>query len=139
MELVNEITAAESGLAEMPAEASARLMGAIVPSLILLLAPFAPYLAAELWSETGGAGALLRRPWPSFDPDLAREEELEIPVQVNGKLRAVVRLLPDAGNEALERAALAEPRVQSAIAGKQVVKIVVVPNKLINIVVKWAE
>ena len=64
MELVNEITAAEPGLAEMPAEASAQLMAAIVPSLILLLAPFAPYLAAELWSEIGGAGALLRQPWP---------------------------------------------------------------------------
>ena len=136
MELVNEITAAESGLAEMPAEVSAQLMGTIVPSLILLLAPFAPYLAAELWNETGGAGALLRHPWPSFDPDLAREEELEIPVQVNGKLRAVVRLLPDAGSEAMQQAALAEARVQAAIAGKQVVKVVVVPNKLINIVVK---
>ena len=136
MELVNEITAAEPGLAEMPAEASARLMAAIVPSLILLLAPFAPYLAAELWRETGGAGALLRHPWPSFDPDLAREEELEVPVQVNGKLRAVVRLLPDAGSEAMQQAALAEPKVQAAIAGKQVVKVVVVPNKLINIVVK---
>ncbi len=136
MELVNEITAAEPGLAEMPPDASARLMAAIVPSLILLLAPFAPYLAAELWTEIGGAGALLRHPWPSFDPDLAREEELEIPVQVNGKLRAVVRLLPDAGNEAMERAALAEPKVQAAIAGKQIVKLVVVPNKLINIVVK---
>ena len=136
MELVNEITAAEPGLAEMPAEASAQLMATIVPSLILLLAPFAPYLTAELWGEIGGAGALLRHPWPSFDPDLAREEELEIPVQVNGKLRAVVRLLPDAGSEAMQQAALAEPKVQAAIAGKQVVKVVVVPNKLINIVVK---
>jgi leucyl-tRNA synthetase len=139
MELVNEITAAESGLAEMPAEVSAQLMGTIVPSLILLLAPFAPYLAAELWNETGGTGgtgALPRQPWPSFDPGLAREEELEVPVQVNGKLRAVVRLLPDAGSEAMEQAALAEARVQAAIAGKQVIKVVVVPNKLINIVVK---
>ena len=136
MELVNEITAAEPGLAEMPAEASAQLMATIVPSLILLLAPFAPYLTAELWSETGGAGALLRHPWPTFDPDLAREEELEIPVQVNGKLRAVVRLLPGAGSEAMQQAALAEPKVQAAIAGKQIVKVVVVPNKLINIVVK---
>jgi leucyl-tRNA synthetase len=136
MELVNEITAAEPGLADMPPEVSARLMAAIVPSLILLLAPFAPYLAAELWTEIGGAGALLRHPWPTFDPDLAREEELEIPVQVNGKLRAVVRLLPGAGNEAMQQAALAEPKVQAAIAGKQIIKVVVVPDKLINIVVK---
>ena len=136
MELVNQITAAESGLAEMPSEVSGQLMATIVPSLILLLAPFAPYLAAELWDETGGTGVLLRQPWPGFDPDLAREEELEIPVQVNGKLRAVVRLLPDAGSEAMERAAVAEAKVQAAIAGKQVVKVVVVPNKLINIVVK---
>ena len=136
MELVNEVTAAEPGLTAMPAEASAQLMATILPSLILLLAPFAPYLAAELWSEIGGAGSLLRQPWPTFDPDLAREEELEVPVQVNGKLRAVVRLLPDADNEAMQQAALAEGKVQAAIAGKQVVKLVVVPNKLINIVVK---
>jgi leucyl-tRNA synthetase len=136
MELVNEITAAEPTLAEMPPDASARLMAAIVPSLILLLAPFAPYLAAELWTEIGGDGALLRRPWPGFDPDLAREEELEVPVQVNGKLRAVVKLPPDAGSEDMQRAALAEAKVQAAIAGKQVVKVVVVPGKLINIVVK---
>jgi leucyl-tRNA synthetase len=136
MELVNEITAAEPGLAEMPAEVSAQLMATILSSLILLLAPFAPYLAAELWTETGGAGALLRRPWPSFDPDLAREDELEVPVQVNGKLRAVVRLLPDAGSEDMQQAALAEAKVQAAIAGKQIVKVVVVPGKLINIVVK---
>jgi leucyl-tRNA synthetase len=136
MELVNEITAAEPGLAEMPAAISGDLVAAILPSLILLLAPFAPYLAAELWAEMGGTGSLLRQPWPTFDPDLAREEELEVPVQVNGKLRAVVRLLPDAGNEAMQQAALAEARVQAAMAGKQVVKVVVVPGKLINIVVK---
>ncbi len=102
----------------------------------MLLAPFAPYFAAELWHETGGAGSLLRHPWPSFDPDLAKEEEMEMPVQVNGKLRAVVRLLPDAGSEDMQQAALAEAKVQAAIAGKQVVKVVVVPGKLINIVVK---
>jgi leucyl-tRNA synthetase len=134
MELVNEITAAETGLAEMPA--STQLMATILPSLILLIAPFAPYLAAELWSETGGAGAVLRHPWPGFDQDLARDEELEVPVQVNGKLRAVVKLAPDAGSEDMQRAALAEAKVQASIAGKQIVKVVVVPGKLINIVVK---
>ncbi len=136
MELVNEIVAAEAGLAAMPAEESAKLVAALLPSLILLLAPFAPYLSAELWTEMGSGGSVLRHPWPGFDPDLAREEELEIPVQVNGKLRAVVRLLPDAGGEDMQRAALAEAKVQSAIAGKRVVKVVIVPGKLINIVVK---
>jgi leucyl-tRNA synthetase len=137
MELVNEITAAEPALEEMPAEASAALMATLMPALILLLAPFAPYLAAELWSETSGApSSLLRQPWPSFDPDLAREQELEIPVQVNGKLRAVVRLSLQASAEDMQQAALAEAKVQSAIAGKQIVKVVVVPGKLINIVVK---
>ena len=136
MELVNAIIAAEPGLTTMPAAASAELMAELIPSLILLLSPFAPYLAAELWQQTGGAASLLRHPWPGFDSDLAREEELEVPVQVNGKLRAVVRLAPDAGNEEIQRAALAEDRVQTAIAGKQIVKLVVVPGKLINIVVK---
>jgi leucyl-tRNA synthetase len=136
MELVNEVTAAEPGLADMPPAVAAGLMAELVPALILLLAPFAPYLAAELWSQTGGAGSLLRHPWPGFDPELAREDELEIPVQVNGKLRAVVRLLPDAGSDAMQQAAMAESKVQSAIAGKQIVKVVVVAGKLINIVVK---
>jgi leucyl-tRNA synthetase len=138
MELVNEITAAEPGLADLPADESAQLMATILPAVVLLLAPFAPYLAAELWSELGGAGSLLRQSWPPFDPDLAREEELEIPVQINGKLRAIVRLPLDSGNEAMQQAALAEPRVQAALAGKQVVKVIVVPGKLINIVVKQA-
>jgi leucyl-tRNA synthetase len=136
MELVNEIIAAEPELSALPPDAAAALLADLVPSLILLLAPFAPYLAAELWSECGGDPSLLRHPWPSFDPDLAREEELEIPVQVNGKLRAVVRLAPGASSEDMQNAALAEARVQAALAGKQVVKLVVVPGKLINIVVK---
>jgi leucyl-tRNA synthetase len=136
MELVNEITAAEPSLEAMPSDASAALMANILPALILLLAPFAPYLAAELWSQTGGAGSLLRQTWPPFDPDLAREQELEVPVQVNGKLRAVVRLSLDAGSDDMQQAALAEHKVQAAITGKQVVKVVVVPGKLINIVVK---
>jgi leucyl-tRNA synthetase len=89
-----------------------------------------------LWSETGGAGDLLRQPWPAFDPELAKEDELEIPVQVNGKLRALIRVLPNASGEEMQQAALADGKVQAALAGKQVVKVVIVPGKLINIVVK---
>jgi leucyl-tRNA synthetase len=136
MELVNEIVAAEPRLAEMDAEDSAELLSALLHPLILLLAPFAPYLAAELWEQMGGTGALLRHPWPKFDENLAREDEAEVPVQVNGKLRAVVRIPMGADNEVLQNSALAEEKVQAAIAGKQIVKVVIVPGKLINIVVK---
>ena len=61
-------------------------MHELLQTLVLLLAPFAPYLAAELWEELGGEGAVLRQPWPKSDPGLAKEDEIEIPVQINGKL-----------------------------------------------------
>ena len=136
MELVNEIWAAEPQLSEMPPELAAPLLSALLRPLILLLAPFAPYLAAELWEQIGETGSLLRHPWPKFEEDLAREEEVEVPVQVNGKLRAVVRIPAGSDNEILQKAALFEEKVQSSIAGKQIIKVVIVPAKLINIVVK---
>ncbi len=136
MELVNEITAAEPQLAEMPPEVSAPLLASLLPTLVLLLAPFAPHLAAELWQQMGKSDSILRHPWPVFDEELAREEEIEVPVQVNGKLRALVRVPSGSDNEVLQKAALKEERVQAAIAGKQIVKVVLIPAKLINIVVK---
>ncbi|HEV2274782.1 MAG TPA: class I tRNA ligase family protein, partial [Acidobacteriaceae bacterium] len=136
MELVNEMIAAEPALAEMPAASSAALLSAVLRPLVLLLAPFAPFLAAELWEQIGETGSLLRQPWPKFDENLAREEEIEVPVQVNGKLRALVRIPSGAENEVLQKAALAEEKVQASIAGKQIVKVVLVPSKLINIVVR---
>jgi leucyl-tRNA synthetase len=136
MELVNEIIAAEPELAALPARESAVLLAALLRPLVLLLAPFAPFLAAELWDKMGGADVLLRHPWPQFDENLAHEDEIEVPVQVNGKLRAVVRVPAEADNEALQKAALLEERVQASIVGKQIVKVVLVPAKFINIVVK---
>ena len=108
----------------------------LLRSLVLLLAPFAPHLSAELWEELGGEGAVLRAPWPPSNPDLAREDELEIPVQVNGKLVTVVRVPADAGSDAIQAAALAEEKVQSRTAGKTVAKVIVVPGKLVNLVVR---
>ena len=84
----------------------------------------------------GKTDSILRHPWPVFDEELAREEEIEVPVQVNGKLRALVRVPSGSDNEVLQKAALKEERVQAAIAGKQIVKVVLIPAKLINIVVK---
>jgi leucyl-tRNA synthetase len=108
----------------------------LLRSLVLLLAPFAPYLAAELWEELGEEGSVLRAAWPVSDPDLAKEDELEIPIQINGKLVTVVRVAADADAKAIEAAALAGEKVQSRTAGKTVVKVIVVPGKLVNLVVK---
>jgi leucyl-tRNA synthetase len=104
--------------------------------MVLLLAPFAPYLAHELWEMLGEKGNLLKAPWPKYDAALAKEEELEIPVQVNGKLRGLVVVPADAAEDFVVDRALADVKVQSAIAGKQIVKKIFVPGKLVNIVVK---
>jgi leucyl-tRNA synthetase len=134
MELVNEIQAADAQLAA--GEVPAPVMRELMRTLVLLLAPLAPYLAAELWEELGEEGNVLRAPWPVSDPGLAREDELEIPVQINGKLVTVVRVAAGADTKAIETVALADEKVQSRIAGKTVVKQIVVPGKLVNLVVK---
>ena len=110
--------------------------GGNATDLVLLLHPFAPYLAHELWEMLGQTTNLLREPWPKYDPELAKEEEVELPVQVNGKLRGHIRVPVGTDKEELERRALAEPKIQAATAGKQVVKVIVAGNRLINIVVR---
>jgi leucyl-tRNA synthetase len=134
MELVNEIQAADAQLAA--GEVSAAVLHELLRTLVLLLAPFAPYLAAELWVELGEEGAILRAPWPVSNPELAREDEIEIAVQVNGKLVTLVRVAADASSKDMEDAAPADEKVKARIAGKQVVKVIVVPGKLVNLVVK---
>jgi leucyl-tRNA synthetase len=134
MELVNEIQAADAELAA--GEVPTPVLLELLRTLVLLLAPFSPYLAAELWEELGEQGSVLRAPWPKSDPELAKEDELEVPVQINGKLVTVVRVAADADAKTIEAAALAEEKVQARIAGKTVVKVIVVPRKLVNLVVK---
>src|SRR5579862_1143230 len=135
MELVNALYAFEDrGGRESPADID--LLAQIERQLVLLLAPFAPYLAHELWEMLGEKGSLLKHPWPQFDPELAKEEQIEIPVQVNGKLRSVVVVPADASEDAIREAAMADEKVKSATAGKQISKIIVVPRKLVSIVVR---
>jgi leucyl-tRNA synthetase len=134
MELVNELTAADPQLAS--GEVPPPVIRELLTTLVLLIAPFAPYLAAELWEELGGQGAPLRASWPKSDPELAKEDELEIPVQVNGKLVNVVRVPAGSANEVVQAAALADEKVQSRMAGKTVAKVIVVPGKTVNLVVK---
>jgi leucyl-tRNA synthetase len=105
-------------------------------TIALLLAPMAPYLAHELWEMIGERGNLLKAPWPKYDPALAAEDEIEIPVQINGKLRSLVVVSAAADEDQIEQSALADEKVRSLIAGKQVVKVIVVPKKLVNVVVR---
>jgi leucyl-tRNA synthetase len=134
MELVNDMQAADAQLAA--GEVPAPVVRELLRSLVLLLAPFAPYLSAELWEELGEKSDLLRAPWPASDPELAKENELEIAVQINGKLATVVRVAADAERKTIEAAALADAKVQQKTAGKTVVKVIVIPGRLVNLVVK---
>jgi len=104
-------------------------------TLVLLLSPFAPHLAEELWSALGHSSSLAHQPWPSYDEALTRADEIEIPVQVNGKLRSKVIVPADIDEDGLKAAALADERIKSLIEGKQIRKVIVVPGKLVNIVV----
>jgi leucyl-tRNA synthetase len=112
--------------------------GEAIEALVVMLAPFSPHVAEEMWESLGHQGGLVQIPgvWPQAEPELARKEELEIPVQVNGKLRARVVVAPDITEADLRALALADSRVQSFIDGHQVVKVIVVPQRLVNVVVK---
>jgi leucyl-tRNA synthetase len=134
MSLVNEIVAAEAAIDE--GKASPAAVAEIVRNLVLMLAPFAPFFAAELWEQIGGEGIVFRTAWPVADEELAREDEIEIPVQVNGKLVNVIRVAAGSEEEAIKAAALGDEKVKARIAGKTVVKVIVVPGKLVNLVVK---
>jgi len=134
MELVNVLYASEEAIAKHAVPAA--FLVDVQRNLVLLLAPFAPYLAHELWEMIGEKGSLLRAPWPKYDAELAKEEELEIPVQVNGKLRGRVSVPADADEALVLERALVEEKVKAAIAGKQIVKKIYVPGKMVNIVVK---
>ena len=134
MELVNVLYGAEDAIAKN--EIPGPFLAQVERNLVLLLGPFAPYLAHELWEMLGEQGSLLRAPWPKYDAALAKEEEIEIPVQVNGKLRSRVVVPADSAEETILERALADEKIQAAIAGKQIVKKIYVPGKLVNVVVK---
>ncbi len=132
MELVNELYEVERAIDKIPGS----LLADVQRDLVLLLHPFAPYLAHELWELLGEQGSLLRATWPKYDPALAKEEEIEIPVQVNGKLRGKIIVSADVDDGTLRERALADEKVKAAIAGKQVMKVILVPGKLVSVVVK---
>jgi leucyl-tRNA synthetase len=134
MELVNQLYAMEAEIGQGAIPLS--LLAVVQRNLVLLLAPFAPFLAHELWEILGEQGSLLRAPWPKYDAALAKEEEVEIPVQINGRLRSRIVVPAGASNDLIRKHALAEEKVKAAIAGKKIIKEIIVPGKLVNIVVR---
>ncbi|MCA1818353.1 MAG: leucine--tRNA ligase, partial [Acidobacteria bacterium] len=137
MELLNGL--GDSGVAPERASAAERFaVREALESLVLMLAPFAPHEAEELWEGLGHAGGILGggARFPVADPELAKKEQLEIPVQVNGRLRGRLVASPDATEGELRAAALADERVRGFVEGHEIVKVIVVPRRLVNIVVK---
>ncbi|HKZ33013.1 MAG TPA: leucine--tRNA ligase [Vicinamibacteria bacterium] len=133
MELVNEIYRVEADVAAGPARAALR---EALETLVLLLNPFTPHVCEELWARLGHAESLVRQPWPIFDAAAAREDAVELAVQVNGKVRGRVVVAREAGEDQIRAQALADPRVAEHLLGKQIVKFVVVPGRLVSMVVK---
>jgi leucyl-tRNA synthetase len=111
-------------------------MARVLEILALMLAPFAPYVAQDIWEELGNEGPVFRQAWPAFDAELAKDAEAEIVVQVNGKLRSRISAPFGTAKEEIEARALADEKVKPFLAGRQVVKLITVPDKLVNIVVK---
>ena len=136
MELVNQLQSFEEVAMRAAWPANVTLVAEVERNLVVLLAPFAPYLAHELWEMLGEKEVLLRAAWPKYDPVLAREEEIEIPVQINGKLRAVVQVAADSSEDTIRDTAMAEAKIKTAIADRTIVRVIVVPSKLVNIVVR---
>jgi len=148
MELVNEIYAfAETrGVRpagrddEPPAEIArpetAAVLREAIESLVLLISPFTPHMAEELWERLGHAEGVDAAGWPSFDPDAAREDSIEIPVQINGKLRARITVPAGSGDADIERVARDADQVRVHLANVDVVKVIVANGRLVNIVVR---
>jgi leucyl-tRNA synthetase len=129
MELVNLLYAEEANL-------SGAALADVIEKLALVLAPFAPYVSQEIWEELGKQGPVFRQPWPEFDAELAQDEGAEIIVQVNGKLRCKFTAPFGTPGSELEARAQADDKVKPFLAGKQIVKIITVADKLVNLVVR---
>jgi leucyl-tRNA synthetase len=128
MELANEMGAAREGESPETRRFAAK-------TLLLLLSPFSPHIADELWEAIGGEGSVLKQPWPSWDEDVAKEREIELVVQVNGKVRAKLMISAGLPEDEIKRAAMDEPRIRAMVDGKPIRKLIVVRGKLVNIVI----
>ncbi len=129
------LPAGENGAAAGLAPADAAALRQAVEFLLSMIAPMMPHLAEECWAALGGTGMIAERPWPEFDATLTVDNEIVLPVQVNGKKRGDLTIARDADQAAVEKAALALEAVQKALEGKAPRKVIVVPQRIVNVVV----
>jgi leucyl-tRNA synthetase len=112
------------------------VLGEALRTMLMLLGPFVPHIAEDLWEALGEKESVFKQPWPSFSPELLEEEQQTIVVQVNGKVRGRMTVPAGTGEDTIVESALANERVKAHVEGKKVVKTVVVPGRLVSIVVK---
>jgi leucyl-tRNA synthetase len=134
MELFNELSDFNAN-PQTATAADVFVVREALEALVVMLAPFSPHVAEEMWEALGHPGGL-HADWPVADPELARREELEIPIQVNGKLRSRVITSPEISETELREAALADEKVKALVDGHEVVKVIVVPRRLVNVVIR---
>jgi leucyl-tRNA synthetase len=131
MELVNELMAQEPLDQEISPVALKRVLSAFV----LMLSPITPHICEELWAMLGYSGGLARQTWPAYREDLTREEQIDVIIQINGRVRGKVLVEAELSDDELAERALDDPRIKVLLDGKQIAKTIVVPKKLVNIVV----
>ena len=132
MELVNAMHAyRDAAETVQPA-----LLRETVEALLRLLAPFAPHIAEEIWQQLERSGSIHQQAWPKWDAEAIKTDSVEIVVQINGKVRDKLTVPSELSSAELEKVALQQEKVQQLVEGKTVVKVIAVPNKLVNIVVK---
>ena len=130
MELLNEAMAFN-----ITAPEDSGILNFSIKNIIILLSPFAPHFAEELWESAGGGGSIFNEPWPSWDEKAAKEEEVELVIQINGKLRSRLMIPVGLDDEAVKELTFHDPKVMECIKGKSVRKVIVVKGKLVNIVI----
>ncbi len=138
MELINELYDYRANVLGTDKETSEskKIFGQAIKNTIIMLSPFAPHFSDELWEEIGGQGTLFNATWPAYKEELTIADEIVIAVQVNGKVRGSVAVELNATKEEIEKKAFEIENVGKHIEGKTVVKVIVVPKKIVNIVVK---
>lgn len=134
MELVNTLYTVKDELRQ--SANGPTLMSSAISSILLALSPIAPHICEELWERMGYTSRLATEPWPAYDPEALKTSEVTVVIQVNGKLRGQINVAADAPNDAVQALALDDPNIKRHIEGKNIVKVIVIPGKLVNVVVR---